>query len=203
MDLLFGWIAQYGYGALFVLLMLGIVGLPVPDETLLLFAGYLTFKQKLAVLPTVAAAFLGSVCGITLSYGLGRTVGTYLVRTLGHLIGVDAGKLEEVRAWYLRRGKYALVFGYFVPGVRHLAAVVAGSSKLPPAVFALFAYSGGLFWSVSFLAAGYLLGEEWSRLSAVIHRWLVMVGAVGLAGLAAWFLFVRNRRKDDRGTRDR
>jgi membrane protein DedA with SNARE-associated domain len=197
MDLLFGWIAQYGYGALFVLLMLGIVGLPVPDETLLLFAGYLAFKQKLAILPTVGAAFLGSVCGITLSYGLGRTVGTYLVGSLGHLIGVDEGKLQEVRAWYLRRGKYALLFGYFVPGVRHLAAVVAGSSKLSPVVFAFYAYSGGLLWSASFLAAGYFLGEEWSRLSAVIHRWLVMVGAVSLAGLAIWFLVMRNRRKDE------
>jgi membrane protein DedA with SNARE-associated domain len=194
---LFGWIAQYGYGALFVLLMLGIVGLPVPDETLLLFAGYLAFKQKLAILPTVGAAFLGSVCGITLSYGLGRTVGTYLVGSLGHLIGVDEGKLQEVRAWYLRRGKYALLFGYFVPGVRHLAAVAAGSSKLSPAVFAFYAYSGGLLWSASFLAAGYFLGEEWSRLSAVIHRWLVMVGAVSLAGLAIWFLVMRNRRKDE------
>ena len=197
MDLLFGWIAQYGYGALFVLLMLGIVGLPVPDETLLLFAGYLAFKQKLAILPTVGAAFLGSVCGITLSYGLGRTVGTYLVGSLGHLIGVDEGKLDEIRTWYLRRGKYALLFGYFVPGVRHLAAVAAGSSKLSPAVFAFYAYSGGLLWSASFLAAGYFLGEEWSRLSAVIHRWLVMVGAVSLAGLAIWFLFMRNRRKDE------
>jgi membrane protein DedA with SNARE-associated domain len=38
------WIAHYGYLALFGLLMLGIVGLPVPDETLLTFAGYLVFR---------------------------------------------------------------------------------------------------------------------------------------------------------------
>lgn len=194
MDLFFGWIAQYGYGALFALLMLGVVGLPVPDETLLLFAGYLAFKQQLAVFPTLVAAFLGSVCGISLSYGLGRTVGTYLVKTLGHLVGVDAEQLDQVRAWYARRGKYALFFGYFLPGVRHLTAVVAGSSKLSPTVFALFAYSGALLWSLSFLTAGYLLGEEWSRFSATIHRGLVLVAVISLAGLAVWFLAVRKKQ---------
>ena len=41
MEFVFQWVSTYGYGALFVLLMLGIVGLPVPDETLLVFCGYL------------------------------------------------------------------------------------------------------------------------------------------------------------------
>ena len=34
------WITQYGYLAIFAGLMFGIVGLPVPDETLLTFTGY-------------------------------------------------------------------------------------------------------------------------------------------------------------------
>jgi membrane protein DedA with SNARE-associated domain len=41
------WIAQYGYLAIFSLLVLGIVGLPVPDETLLTFTGYLVFRGHL------------------------------------------------------------------------------------------------------------------------------------------------------------
>jgi len=53
------WIARHGYPALFVLLMLGIVGLPVPDETLLTFVGYLSFKGTLRLEPAVATAFLG------------------------------------------------------------------------------------------------------------------------------------------------
>ena len=44
MSHVFAWIAQYGYGAIFVLLMLGVVGLPVPDETLLVYCGYLISK---------------------------------------------------------------------------------------------------------------------------------------------------------------
>ena len=53
MELGMEWIAQYGYLAIFVLLMLGIIGLPVPDETILLFAGYLSFKGDLRLEPTL------------------------------------------------------------------------------------------------------------------------------------------------------
>ena len=67
METGFDWISRYGDPAIFLLLMLGIFGLPVPDETLLTFAGYLCFKGKLGLGTTYLAAFLGSVCGISIS----------------------------------------------------------------------------------------------------------------------------------------
>ena len=193
MEWIFAWIAHYGYLALFTLLVLGIVGLPVPDETLLTFAGYLIFKHEFALAPTLLAAFLGSVCGISLSYGLGRSLGTYLVERIGYLLHLDPETLGSVRAWYDRRGKYTLLFGYFVPGFRHLTAYVAGASKLPLAVFAPFAYAGALLWSVSFIALGYMLGEEWARLSGAIHRG-VAIGA-GMIFLVLALIFILGRRK--------
>ncbi len=179
------WITRYEYPALFLLLMLGIVGLPIPDETLLLFAGSLTFTHQLAAAPTLAAALLGSACGISLSYWLGRTLGQSLAGSLGQRVGLDAERLQAVQAWYRLRGKYGLLLGYFVPGLRHLTAFVAGSSRLPFPVFAAFAYSGGLLWSLSFLWLGYVLGDEWQRLSGRIHDGLLLLAWVSLAGIAA------------------
>lgn len=179
------WITRYEYPALFLLLMLGIVGLPVPDETLLLFAGSLTFTHRLAAAPTLAAAVLGSACGISLSYWLGRTLGLSLAGSLGLRVGLDARRLQAVQDWYRLRGKYGLLLGYFVPGLRHLTAFVAGSSRLPFPVFAAFAYSGGLLWSLSFLWLGYLLGDEWHRLAGMIHEGLFHLTWVSLVGIAA------------------
>ncbi|SRR5579884_280260 len=194
MDHIFGWIAQHRYHALFLLLMLGIVGLPVPDETLLLFAGYLIYKGSLAPLPTVLTAFLGSACGISISYGIGRGLRGILVHRQGTLLRLDPSKMETTRRWYLRWGKYLLLVGYFLPGVRHLAALVAGSSNLPLAVFALFSYTGALIWSTSFLAAGFILGEEWTSASESFHHAFMLV-----AILAIFLLIVmaigRNRRQ--------
>jgi membrane protein DedA with SNARE-associated domain len=193
MDSEFSWIAHYGYVAIFGLLMLGIVGIPIPDETLLVFTGYLIFKQELAPLPAFVSGFLGSICGISVSYALGRTLGLYLVSRLGRFIHLDAMKLDRVRAWYERKGKYALIIGYFIPGIRHLGAYVAGSSQLHVPSFAPFAYLGGLLWSSSFIAIGYLLGDEWERMSASIHRYLMIGAGIATVAIAIGVILMRRR----------
>jgi membrane protein DedA with SNARE-associated domain len=188
-----GWVAHYGYVGIFGLLMLGIVGAPVPDETLLVFAGYLIFKHELEPLPAFAAGFLGSICGITVSYALGRMLGLYVVTRLGRFLHVEPAHLDRVRAWYEGKGKYALVISYFVPGIRHLAAYVAGSSRLPLPVFAAFAYLGGLLWSSSFISIGYVLGDEWEQMSASIHRYVLIGAGVITAVIAIGFILMRRR----------
>jgi membrane protein DedA with SNARE-associated domain len=188
-----GWVAHYGYVAIFGLLMLGIVGLPIPDETLLMFTGYLIFKHELEPLPAFAAGFLGSICGISVSYALGRMLGLYLVTRLGHFLHIEPEALEQVRAWYERKGKYGLVISYFIPGIRHLAAYVAGSSRLSLPVFATFAYLGGLLWSSSFISIGYVLGDEWEQMSVSLHRYLLIGAGVITVVIAIGFILMRRR----------
>ncbi len=198
MDSLLGWVAEYGYPALFLLLMVGIVGLPVPDETLLTFAGYLVSQRQLAFPPTFIAAFLGSACGITLSYCLGRGLGGSVMKRVSRVLATDPAALDHVQAWFARRGKYMLLVGYFVPGVRHVTALVAGASRMPLAPFALYAYTGALLWSLSFLALGYVLGEGWAQTSATVHR---MLGLWGGALAAFLFVFYLVRRRYSRSGR--
>jgi membrane protein DedA with SNARE-associated domain len=175
--------------------MLDIVGLPVPDETLLTFAGYLIiFKQKLAFLPTLATAFLGSSCGITVSYACGRGLGLHLVKKVGPLLRLKPEHLAQAQTWFARWGKYTLIIGYFVPGIRHVTAFVAGSSKLPLPVFALFAYSGALVWTSSFIGLGYLFGEEWPRLSVTVRRLLIILVALVSLPFVLYLLLIRRRQ---------
>jgi membrane protein DedA with SNARE-associated domain len=188
-----GWVAHYGYVGIFGLLMLGIVGLPIPDETLLMFTGYLIFKHELEPLPAFAAGFMGSIRGITVSYALGRMLGLYLVTRLGHFLHIEPEALEQVRAWYERKGKYGLVISYFIPGIRHLAAYVAGSSRLSLPVFATFAYLGGLLWSSSFISIGYVLGDEWQQISVSLHRYLLIGAGVITVVIAIGFILMRRR----------
>jgi membrane protein DedA with SNARE-associated domain len=195
MDTGFEWIARYGYAGIFLLLMLGIVGLPVPDETLLTFVGYLSFKGDLAFLPSVAAAFLGSSTGISLSYGVGRVAGSQVVTKLSHRLHLSPEHLARGQIWLQRWGKYALVIAYFVPGVRHLVALLAGASSLPLQVFAPFAYCGALLWSATFLAIGYSLGEEWHRQSPLVHRVVVILAVAVVSAILIGLLIIRRRGK--------
>ena len=191
------WIDRYGYGAIFALLMLGIVGLPVSDETLLIFVGYLSFKGTLQLEPALATAFLGSASGISLSYAIGRFIGLPALLKFGYLIRLRPEHLTETQRWVERWGKYSLLVAYFIPGIRHLAALVLGASLLPPAVFARFAYSGALVWSASFIGLGYLAGDEWIRLSPLLHRTGTVVILLVLCMFAialALFLMRRTQR---------
>ena len=188
----FHWVVDHKYSGIFTLLVLGIVGLPIPDEGVLAFAGYLVYKGKLVFLPCLASAFVGSVCGITLSYVLGHTLGIYLLEKYGAFVGITRKKLDVVHHWFEHAGKWTLVFGYFVPGVRHLTAFVAGSSKLEFYVFAPFAYAGGFVWSLTFILLGYFFGREFSRTFAEIHHSLVNIVGI-LAVIALLYLLVRGR----------
>ncbi|HEY6190980.1 MAG TPA: DedA family protein [Bacteroidota bacterium] len=184
MELISVWISDYGYIGISTLLMLGIVGIPVPDETLLTFSGYLVYKQQLTFHGTLAAAFLGSVCGITISYGLGRLVGLYLIQRYGKFLFVTPERLAAAHRWFLLRGKWTLPIGYFIPGVRHLTAYVAGASRLELPKFALYAYSGALIWSTSFILLGYSLGDQWEYVLTKIEDNLVIGTIVAVIVLA-------------------
>jgi membrane protein DedA with SNARE-associated domain len=175
MDLAFAWITHYGYVAIFLLLMFGIVGLPVPDEALLTFVGYLSFKGDLQLVASLLTAFLGTACGITVSYELGRLFGLRVLTRLGGVLHVSQEQMMEAQAWVRQWGPYGLPIAYFLPGVRHVAAVIAGASQLQISRFVAFAYSGALLWSATFIGIVYGFGAEWSRLSPAVHRTVVII----------------------------
>ncbi len=186
------WIMQYGYIGIFCLLMLGIVGVPVPDELIMTCAGYLIFKGYLQPAPTVIAAFLGAVCGISLSYTIGRVVGTSLIDKFGPLVHLTPEKLKSIHGWFERFGKWTLVFGYFLTGFRHLVAIVAGTVKLRVPAFAPFAYTGALIWSVTFISLGYLLGEQWNRMARHAET-VALILTILVCAAGAIYLLKRRR----------
>jgi membrane protein DedA with SNARE-associated domain len=193
------WISSYGYWGLIALLMLGIAGFPVADETLLTFAGFLVYKGELQLAPTLLSAFGGSCLGITVSYTIGRFPGLYVVHKMGSRISkFSEAPLAKSERWFRRYGKWLLLFAYFVPGLRHLIAVVAGATKLSMPVFAAFAYVGALIWSVTFICLGYTLGENWGIVMTGLHRYMVFAAAMVAILLAAWILlrsaFLTHRR---------
>src|SRR5579875_2175141 len=100
MQTLFAWISHYGYAGLFGLLVLGIIGLPVPDETLLAFSGYLISRGKFHPVLAFAAAFTGSACGISLSYLIGRTAGYKAAHRYGRYVHLTEERLEQVHRWF-------------------------------------------------------------------------------------------------------
>jgi membrane protein DedA with SNARE-associated domain len=83
--------------------------------------------------------------------------------------------MAKVHSWFDRYGTWTLLVGYYIPGVRHVTAVVAGTSGLSPAHFSIFAYTGAVIWSATFIAVGYFFGDHWSQVLEQVNRHVKMV----------------------------
>ena len=167
--------------------MLGIVGLPIPDETLLVFCGYLIYKGRLLPAPAYACGLAGSLCGITLSYVLGLKFARDVIYRYGKYVRITPKHVDDVTRWFRRFGLWLLSVGYFIPGVRHYTALTAGMSQVPLRRFALFAYPGAAVWVATFLTLGYIFGDRWEHTSEQVHRYsLIVTGIAVLIALVVW-----------------
>ena len=110
------------------------------------------------------------------------------VDRVGPVVHVTPERLDQARRWFERTGRWGLMVGCFVPGFRHLMAYLAGTTRLTLRTFALFAYSGAVFWVLTFVTVGRYLGEEWKHASHMIHRGLLLLSLVVMTGLAVGLL---------------
>lgn len=184
-----GYITEYGYGALFGLFFLGILGMPLPEETLLVFSGFLVSTGKLEYWPTMLVCFLGSIAAMTSAYWIGRTLGFAFLERFGKRLGMGYTVYKKTEEWFNRAGKWALPIGYFIPGVRQFTAYFAGITRLPFPTFVLYTYAGGLFWSLLFVAIGWQLGERWDEVFDLISRNLAIFFLAVLSVIAIWSYF--------------
>ncbi|MGA2070186.1 MAG: DedA family protein [Sedimentisphaerales bacterium] len=197
-------ITHYGYVALFGFLMFGIMGFPMTEEFLLLYAGYNVSMNRMSLIPTIAAGALGAMCGVTVSYLVGRFIGLPAIHRFGRFLHITDENLQKIHDWFERWGKWTLTFGYFIPVVRHLSSIVAGTSKLAWHEFAVFAYSGALIWANAFVLTGFFLGPETLKIADAVSHNLTLLSIATLLSVTI-VLFVRHylmkRKKNaNRGT---
>jgi len=189
MESVFTWVTAHGYWALYLLLALGVVGLPIPDETLLVFTGYLIGRGTLHPLGAFLAATAGAWTGISGSYMLGRTLGVGVVHRYGKYVHLTEKRLARVHIWFDRIGHWMLFIGYYIIGVRHFTAVVAGMSRVAYPTFIAYAWSGGALWVATFLTLGYFLGENWRQVAELVHQYIAYASVAAIAAGVVWYMF--------------
>jgi membrane protein DedA with SNARE-associated domain len=185
------WLVRYGAPTLFFAQAFGLFGVPIPDELLLTLAGALIRKGQLNGPAAISAAVGGALCGVTLSYGLGRVVGLRVLRQRIHL---NQRALDRAVRWFQRFGVWLLAFGYFVPGVRHVTAILAGSAPLEYPTFARYAYAGGVLWCSVFLGLGFYAGDEWRKVAPYARAHLPIATIVVAGGMVLFLVARRNAR---------
>jgi membrane protein DedA with SNARE-associated domain len=183
-------VAHYGYFGLFTVLMFGIIGLPVPDELLMAFVGFLVWKGELHYFTSLVVGSFGSFTGMTLSYFIGARVGTPLLHKYGPKFHITPERVERVHKWFERFGKLTVTLGYFIPGFRHLTAFTAGISRWPYGIFTFFALPGAFLWVAAFVTLGKFLGRHWRVFTESLHHYTLLGVLIVAVGVVIW-LWVR------------
>lgn len=163
-------IEHYGYFGIIIALVGGIVGLPIPDEFLLTYVGYNVFKGTMSYSLSLISAMVGAMIGITLSYVLGKRLGYPFLMKYGPKFHMSHDRIEKTKKLYEKLGPFVLLVGYYIPGVRHLSAFLAGINGFSLRKFAVFAYSGAFIWVFTFITLGRIVGPDWKVIDQYIVR---------------------------------
>jgi membrane protein DedA with SNARE-associated domain len=187
-------LGHYGYFGIIIALIGGIVGLPIPDEVLLTYVGFNVSLGKLSYLLSLLSAFAGAIGGISFSYFIGYRFGYPLLTRIGPKFHITEEKINRTAQLFEKFGPSLLIVGYFIPGIRHLAAYITAINQYPYKKFALFAYSGAVIWSFSFITLGKILGKNWIYVEVYMAKYSIYL-IISFIIVCAIILFLWKRKK--------
>ena len=187
-------IASYGYLAVFTLVGLESLGIPLPGETALITASiYAGHTHRLSPWLIFLVAAAAAIIGDNIGYWIGDKGGYRLARRYGPKVRLDERKLKIARYLFDRHGAKVVFFGRFVSVLRTYAAFLAGTSKMRWRRFLPANAGGGILWAGVYTLAAYLAGNALQRVSGTID--LVLAGAAILAIAAVLVLLRRQLSK--------
>ncbi|CAM4269460.1 membrane protein DedA with SNARE-associated domain [Paenibacillus endophyticus] len=185
-DILLNIIEEVGYFALFLVLCLGLIGLPIPNEAVVMTGGALSESGVLLPVPAFIMTCLGICSAMTFGYSIGRFAGSKLSNWFSSKknIGKFVTKSEQLSERY---GGYAISLSLCLPFLRHVTPYVMGMNRMPYKRFALFAYPSAFVWTLAYFIIGSFVGDQVQNLSDHIYKYGIWV-IYGLAAILLGFI---------------
>ncbi len=130
MDILISFFSEYGYWAVFFVLVICGFGVPIPEDITLVSGGVISGLYS-DVNPhlMLVVSLLGVIVGDSTMYWLGRIYGTKILRFRLMKKVVTLQRLRLVREKFAKYGNWVLFFARFLPGLRAPIYVIAGITK--------------------------------------------------------------------------
>ncbi|WP_433748526.1 VTT domain-containing protein [Falsibacillus pallidus] len=195
MDLFMRLIEEHGYIFLFFSLMLELIIIPIPNELLMTYAGFMVYQDKLNWILAILMAGTGGMIGVSVSYWIGSKLGAPFFYKYGRKVHLGPEKLDKMAAWNERYGKMLLIFAYFIPGVRHITSIFSGITKITFKTFAIFAFPGVFIWVGTFITLGRIFGPKWEQFHQETSKFLVIASIIGAIIYVIYFVIKTNRER--------
>ncbi len=194
-------ISNYGYLAIFILMLAESACIPVPSELTMLFAGALSAGAvagvHLNLVLAIAAGVAGNVAGSYLAWGIGIYGGRAAWHRWGRYILLRDDDIDRAERWFGRHGTKAVFFGRLLPVVRTFISLPAGLARMPAGRFGLYTVLGCIPWTAALALTGYLVGANWGNVVSALHGPTYVLAALcGLLVIFAIVMLLRRRRRD-------
>jgi membrane protein DedA with SNARE-associated domain len=186
-------VSTHGYWCVALIVGLESMGIPLPGETILVFAAiYAAADPSLNIWIVIGAAAAGSIIGDNLGYWIGQKYAYELLVRYGRYIGMSVARIKVGQYLFREHGGKVVFFGRFVALLRILAAFLAGVNRMPWREFLLANAAGAILWATTFGLGGYYFG----KLLLQVHS--VLAVAVLAVALTVFFGFGYLMRRYER-----
>lgn len=189
-------IREYGFGIVFLNVLIEQMGAPIPAYPVLVVTGALegTSMARLGLLTLIAvvAALIADV----LWYRAGKAYGQ---KVLGQICRISLSPdacIRQTESVYGRWGAKSLLVAKFVPGFASIASALAGVVGTPFRTFVLFDTLGALIWVGSAVFLGSLFSstvEDLLDVLTALGKWGLLLLAVAFAVFVARKWWQRQR----------
>ena len=158
---------------------------PIPSEAILGYAGFLVGNGQQLFVLVLLASIAGKLASSAPIWWLGKKYGKNFVDNYGKYIGYTQKEYEQAQQVFAKYGYKAVFISQFIPLVRSLISVPAGSlgTKLVPFMF--WTALGAGIWNTLLIYIGVKLGENWSQLDSILKpvmtplKYLVIASVIG------------------------
>jgi membrane protein DedA with SNARE-associated domain len=201
-DWILSMMQQYGYPGIALLMALENIFPPIPSELILTFGGLLAAYAGVDLWLVIASATVGSLLGAILLYLIGRLLSPDRLKVLfagrlGRLLHLQPSHIDQALEWFRRVGLPAVFFCRFLPMVRSLISIPAGSARISWLPFLCLTALGSFLWNTTLVWAGVAAAES----LPILRKQLSFFSTAGkggllLAGAAAflWWWFHRRQK---------
>src|SRR2546430_13792602 len=146
LEIWFGWVQDWGYVGIIVLMAMESSIFPVPSELVIPPAAFLAAEGRLNVYGVVAAGTFGSWLGAAASYWVALWLGRVFIARWGRYFLVSEAKLERAERWLHRYESGGIFFARLLPVVRHLISIPAGIIRMNFVTFSITTLAGSAIW---------------------------------------------------------
>jgi len=196
------WIANYathaiqsmGYVSVYIFMTMESMVFPLPSEAVMPFAGFLIAEKTFTFWQVIFVSTLGSITGSLLSYYAGYFGGMPLVKKFGKYLLLDVQELQVAESFFKKHGDVTIFVCRFIPVVRHLISIPAGTGKMNIVKFSIFTIIGAGMWNAFLTYMGYLLKNNWEEVMKYSHV-IDIVVVVFLAALVGLYVYRHLKRR--------